>query len=194
MSDIRSIETLVPQFETFKEEGAVIGRLLTGYGTMEVSLASCVAMAVGDLDMTIKAMFRARGETQRIDIADAIGRKPYERHKLGTLFAEAIGGMRYCLRIRNQFAHGRWHDPLVGRLCFVDMEEIATKNEVINDYLGLTLRYVTVPLLKQHEEYFLYIENQILYLNYEGRKRAGEFPSHARVNPKKLVRPPLYIP
>ena len=185
---------IVPQFQKFSAEGILIGRLLAGYGSLESALSAAVGMLRRDLDMTIKAMFRPRGETQRIDIADALGRQPYHAVGLGNQFSEAISGMRYCLKIRNQFAHCHWHDDLKGRLCFVDMQEIAIPHTVITDLLGLTFRYVDVPLLETQEAYFVYIADWLVYLNYEGRKRAGEFPSHARTNPKKVARPPLSIP
>ena len=70
----------------------------------------------------------------------------YEDIQLGTQFAMAISSMRHCLKIRNQYAHAHWHDPLNG-LCFVDLEEIAVPNAFIHDLSDLTFRYVDLPLL-----------------------------------------------
>ena len=44
-----------------------------GYGDLEFDLCNCIGMCIDDLDMVLKAMFRARGEQQRLQIADAIG-------------------------------------------------------------------------------------------------------------------------
>src|SRR3546814_10168398 len=99
------MSTIMPAFDTFPQEGAIIGRLLAGYGEIELSLCMCVVQARDDHDMVFKAMFRPRGETQRIDVADALGRKPYEDAGLGTPFGEVIGAARYCLKIRNPFSH-----------------------------------------------------------------------------------------
>jgi hypothetical protein len=185
---------IVPEFARFSAEGAVIGRLLAGYGNLESALSSCVAMAKNDLNMVLKAMFRARGETQRVDIADAIGRPAYGALNLETMFAEAISDIRYCLKIRNQYAHCQWHDDLTGRLCFIDMEEIAKPNAVITDLLGLTFHYLTPILLTEQEGFFVYVADCLLYLNYEGRLRAGRISNHSRLKPKKVTRPPLRIP
>jgi hypothetical protein len=107
---------IVPQFQKFASEGVLIGRLLAGYGSLESVLSGAVGMLRRDLDMTIKAMFRPRGETQRIEIADALGRQPFSAVGFGNQFSEAIAGTRYCLKIRNQFAHCHWHDDLTGPL------------------------------------------------------------------------------
>jgi hypothetical protein len=74
------------------------------------------------------------------------------------------------------------------------MQEIAIPNTVITDFRNLTFHYVDVPLLEKQKAYFVYIADWLLYLNYEGRRLAGEFPSHAVPNPKRVARPPLYIP
>jgi hypothetical protein len=78
---------IVPEFQKFAAESMLIGRLLAGYGSLESALSSCVVMARDDLDMVLKAMFRTRGETQRIDIADAIGRPAYRTFRLEATFS-----------------------------------------------------------------------------------------------------------
>ena len=55
-------------FLRFSEEGSIIGRLLAGYTTLEVGLMNCVQVVRDDFDAVLKAMFRARSETSRIDI------------------------------------------------------------------------------------------------------------------------------
>lgn len=83
--------------------------------------------SIDNLDMAVKALFRARGESQRIKIADALGRQAYRKLKLETLFEGTISGMHYCLKIRNQYAHCNWHDDNTGCLSFLNMEQIAKK-------------------------------------------------------------------
>src|SRR2546427_11701078 len=108
----------------FPEECAIVGRLLAGYSVMEFGLMVCVNAAIEDFDAVFKTMFRTRGETQRIDIADAMSRHKFHTIQLGTQFEMAIGNMQRCLKIRNQFAHCHWAEK-PGRMGFVDMEELA---------------------------------------------------------------------
>jgi hypothetical protein len=185
---------IVPEFGTFKQEGVIIGRLVTGYGALESTLSSCIAMGIGDFNVAIKTMFRARGETQRIEIADALGRPAYMDMGLGDMFSEAIADMRFCLKIRNQYAHCQWHDDNSGRICFVDMEDIAKEHAVLTNFLGLTFHYLTPTLLAEQEKYFEYVADCFLFLNYEGRRLAGTISTQIRSRPKKVLRPPLHVP
>jgi hypothetical protein len=73
-------------FLKFPDEAAIIGRLSAGYTTLEVGLMSCVQVVRDDFDAILKAMFRVRSETARIDIADALGRHFYDNRGLGTEF------------------------------------------------------------------------------------------------------------
>jgi hypothetical protein len=65
----------MPTSQKFQQEREIIGHLLMRYGEMELDVCNCVSMGLDDLDMTLKAMFRARGETLRIDIAEAMGKR-----------------------------------------------------------------------------------------------------------------------
>jgi hypothetical protein len=94
----------------FQRERNIIGRLLVGYGEMELDLCNCVAMGIDDLDMTLKAMFRARGESLRVEIAEAMGQKVYASLGLSKPFDEALSAMRFCLRLRNRYAHSHFYD------------------------------------------------------------------------------------
>jgi hypothetical protein len=48
-----------------RPEGAVIGRLLAGYGDLELSMCSCLVKMPGwDFDKAIKFVFGARGEKE----------------------------------------------------------------------------------------------------------------------------------
>src|SRR6266849_11095561 len=78
--------SILPPFDTFQAEAAIIGKLLAGYTTLEVGLMHCIQVVRDDFDAVLKAMFRARGETQRIDVADALGRHFYHDRGLGTEF------------------------------------------------------------------------------------------------------------
>jgi len=94
---------VMPAFHRFPNEAAIIGRLLAGYAELEIDLLHCVAVAREDFDATLKAMFRIRGETSRINVGDALGRQVYDKLGLGADFQMAVSAMRYCLKIRNQY-------------------------------------------------------------------------------------------
>lgn len=84
----------------FPVEASAVGRLLAGYADLEISLMNCVQMVRGgDLDTVLKAMFGKRGETQRINTADVLGKPAYDNFGLGTLFGSTILDTKFCLSI-----------------------------------------------------------------------------------------------
>lgn len=181
-------------FLKFKDEAVIIGRLLAGYSDIEIALLHCVQWARDDLDTVLKAMYRTRGETQRIDVADAFGRQYYRALKLGTDFEMAIGAARFCLKIRNQYSHCLWYDDLSGNLTFTNFEELAKQHDLVSDFSKLTRCYVNVPLLQSQEDYFSHTENLLRYVNSEGRFLEGKLPNRIRLKPAQLAQPDLYIP
>jgi hypothetical protein len=95
------------------------------------------------IDAVLKAMFRPRGETSRIDIADALGRHFYRDRGLGTEFEMGVSAVRYSLKIRNQYAHCVWYDDKSGKLAFVNLEEVAGDNARLNHRPTGTLSVIT---------------------------------------------------
>jgi hypothetical protein len=191
--DMPSRPILSP-FLKFPDEAAIIGRLSAGYTTLEVGLMHCVQVVRNDFDAVLKAMFRVRGEASRIDIADALGRQFYEDRELGTEFAMAIGAVQHCRKIRNQYAHCVWYDDRSGKLAFVNVEEIAKDNARLLNLLGLTVRYVDVPILQAQEEYFVYADELLSWTNQEGRLRDRKAKLNPLIKPNQIAQPALHLP
>jgi hypothetical protein len=174
---------------------AIIGRLLVEYGELELDLMNCVQVARKyDLNSTLKAMFRVRGETNRLDIADALGQEPYHTRGLATEFKQMMEAVRYCLKIRNKYAHAYWHDPSQGtELCYLSLEELAKEEVFVKDLMGLTFFFIDEPLLQQQEAYFKYAGDIITYVNHEGRLRAKEINSNPFPLPTAPALPRFYV-
>ena len=192
-----SRRSILSPFLKFPDEAAIIGRLFAGYTTLEVGLMSCVQVVRDDFDAILKAMFRVRGETARIDIADALGRQFYEDRGLGTEFAMAIGAVRYCLKIRNQYAHCVWYDDRSGNLAFVNVEEIVRDNARLVGLQSLTVLEVDVPILQAQEEYFVYADDLLTWTDFEGRLRdgrMGQIKTNPQMKPNQIGQPALHIP
>jgi len=180
-------------FNKYKNEGIIVGRLLAEYADIELSLFHCVNVAREDFDTVYKAMFRTRGETRRIDIADVFGRQLYRKIGIGTQFELAISSAKYCLKIRNQYAHCLWYDDYSGNLAFTNLEEKADKNTAITDFKDLTIRHIDVATLSRQEAYFEYSDSYLEWVNFEGRRLAGKPSTPQKAAPKQLEQPPLYM-
>jgi len=149
----------------------ILGRILLAYGELEVDLMNAVATAQ-DMNIAIKVMYRMRGESQRIQVADGLAREVFKGHGLETVFSEAIGDMAYATSIRNQYAHCSW-DKTGKKISFVDIEAVAQSNGLA-DKTPIVRRTVTLQLLKQQESFFAYVQSCLCYLKDELRRRKGE--------------------
>jgi len=184
---------ILAPFKKFKTEGEIIGRLLAGYSSLEVGLMHCVQMGTGgNLDPVLKKMFGVRGEAKRIKAAETLGVQAYRKYRLITHFRKAIEAMRHCLLIRNQYAHHVWWDDFSGKLAFANLEELAhTPHLVIKDLTDLTAFHADHTLLESQEAYFVYVDEYLAWINFEGRKKMKVIQSNVLGLPKRPAKPPL---
>lgn len=173
---------------------AIIGRLLIDYSRLELDLMNAVQVVRNhDLNGVLKAMYRVRGETNRIDIADGLARHEYEQTNLGAEWDATIAALRYCLKIRNKYAHSYWHDPDQGKqLCYVSLEELAKLDDFIPDLVSLTFFYVDETTLLKQEAFFGYAEALTNHVNHEFRHRKKVIRRQPFVFPAVMQYPPLY--
>jgi len=180
-------------FQDFPAEAALIGRMLAGYADLEIDLMHCAKAVRVDLDLALKTMFRGRGNAQRIDIADALGRQPYDVLGIGAEFEAAMAAVRYCLKIRNLYAHCTWWNDHSGQLAFANLEDLAKEKVAVADLHGLTVHHVTVPHLQQQFAYYEYADNLLIGVIQEGNRRAGR-PAFPNLGiPAPIAPPPMFI-
>ena len=108
-------------------------------------------------------------------------------------FHKAIRLVRYCLKIRNQYAHGIWWDDNSGKLAFADMEELGLRKRKVPDLAKLKPYHVDAQLLTAREACFVYADEYLAWINYEGRTRAGTLNKNPLHNPKPMKRPKLKV-
>lgn len=184
----------MPVFQKFGAEARIVCNLLTGYTDLEVSLLNCVQVVRADFDTVLKAMFRVRGETNRVRIADGLGLNGYRALGLEVEFADAILAMRYCVSIRNQFAHSVLWDDNSGRLAIAALEDAAELDQAVNDFSALPVYHVDLLLLTAQEAYFCYTSDLLTWVNYQGRYFAGKLMQPYGSQPIKMQKPPKYLP
>jgi hypothetical protein len=102
-------------------------------------------------------------------------------------YGQMLGAIRYCLRIRNQYAHCNWADDRSG-LFFTNLEDTAAAAE------GWEYRWyrIDVPVLEKQEEFFVYTQSWLYHLEHlisqtSDRPIYPPFPA-----PLTLARPPLH--
>jgi hypothetical protein len=193
---LRMTKSIMAPFNKFSKEGDTIGRLLAGYSNIEVSLFHAVSVATGDFDAALKQMFGVRNESKRIRAAEKLALPEYQRLNLQRVFEEALRVMRYCLKIRNQYAHWVWWDDNTGKLAFANVEDLTRYKRKVEDFRKLKAHHVDAALLKAQEAYFVYADELLLWINYEGRFKEGKL-GKAKQNPvnkpKAVKRPKLLL-
>jgi hypothetical protein len=188
--------SIMAPFSKFSKEGDLIGRLLAGYSNIEIGLMHCVQVATGDFDAVLRKMFGQRGESKRIAAAEKLGLPQYQRLKLATDFEKAVRVARYCLKIRNQYAHWIWWDDHSGKLAFANIEDLTKHKRKIKDLGKLKAHHVDAALLARQEAYFVYADELLAWINYEGRFKDGKLgnatqnPLH---KPRDVRRPKLRL-
>jgi len=180
-----------PVLRSFPKQRVVLGRILLAYAELEMDLCGVVSYA-HDLNIAIKALYRMRGEGQRIQIADGLARQVYAAAKLETVFSEMIADMTYATGIRNQYAHCVWNRT-GKKLSFLDMEAIAYENGPA-DKAKTVKRRIDLKLLRQQETFFAYVQDCLLYLQSAIQAHQGIKVDKPWPKPAKVPRPPKYRP
>jgi hypothetical protein len=175
-------------------EVTAIGRILAEYSNLEIGLLHCVQMGIGNFDHAFRTMFGKRGETQRINAAETLGRSAYQALGLDADFGLAISAIRYALQIRNQYAHWTWWDDKSGQLAIANLEDLAKDPNPISDFYGLQTHHVDMPLLEAQQEFLVYVDRCLAWVNYEGRYVTGKIRRRVVRKPAPVAMPPLFHP
>jgi hypothetical protein len=177
------------EFQKFPEEKDLVGSLLIAYGEIEFALFNLAAATLGGtVENAMKIFFRIRGESARIEVSDAVVRPPLKKVGLEPKWTNAIGPLRLCRRIRNQYAHCHWM-IFQEKLWFIDFDGSAESN---NEDAPAIMHLANKGLLRQQLDYFAYTIDWLIYLMDEYEKRIGKTTSHDRKEPKSVAAPLLY--
>jgi hypothetical protein len=181
-----------PAFQRHSNEAALIGRIVVHFGELEYGFCRNAGHALGMYIPLMKALYSLRATSSRIDFADGLIRNLYQGHNLTQEYDISIVMLKYCLRIRNLFAHCNWGDDatlIAAGLFYADLQDSAK-----TDHLWLNWKHVDVPLLTQQEDYFSETMEWFNYLHHELSLRQGLLQSHAWPKPKELTQSLLHNP
>ena len=178
------------EFTNFPREREIIGQLLIAYGELEFALMGCLRQALsGDIDTATRVLFRVRGESARIEVADAIIRPAYAKVGLEAKWGNAIGAVRVCKNIRNQYAHCHWQVLKDGVLRFMNLDVDAAVSE---GSVQPRLIPLSLDLLERQFLYLEYALDWLYFLDVEYQVLAGRLSSHNLTEPKSWPAPPLF--
>jgi hypothetical protein len=183
---------LMPALHRHPDEAARIGRIVAAFGEIEFLLGLCLGEALSNRDAGLRGMFRLLTDRGRIDMADALARPAYEKIGATSHFDETIMNIKYCRRIRNQYAHCHYGDEWNGFGLYLTNLTDAAKGHDSFEYLW---RHVDAPLLELQEAYFLHTIRGLRYLEWEYQFKTGKILSgHGLPWPTTLAPPPKHNP
>jgi hypothetical protein len=176
-------------------EGVIIGRLLAGYGEIELQMCAClIAVEGGLLDIPIRKIFGRRGAEARIKIGKGELEPDFTNAHLLADLTEALDDLDWCRQIRNQYSHCQWYWTAQEGLCFVDLEDLAKQQNAILSVVE-NRHSIDVPLLESQENYFWYVKQCLMHLADAYRAWDGTRARGGRARPTSYVYPkPSKIP
>ncbi len=180
---------LLLEFDEHPQEQALVGRMLMAYGEFESQTAKLVGHAFdGNYALGGRIFWRVHGAAARIDVADAIIRPFFESIGLLGQWSNALGALRYCKDIRNQYAHCNWFTEKGKPLTFINFDKDVASPE---GELMLQLYPTDLTLLQKQCEYFEYTNDWLFFLDCRCRRRRGVSAPDA-VAPKSIPQPPKH--
>ena len=184
-----------PSLEKFPAESAIIGLLVTGYGELDITLCHLAGIALGERLVMMDALVSIENEGTRLDLISKLVRHLMVKLEYGNEFGEAIGAMRYCKGVRNQYAHAQWSEQ-DGQLFFAKASEIKYSE---NGYSDLSKRKgITLSLLQEQAAYFSYTRSNLVALEYNLMRAELDLPlttpRQTIAFPAHMTKPPKHIP
>jgi hypothetical protein len=179
-----------PAFYRFPEEAKFVGLILSSFGELELTMCQAAEAAAQTIGHSIlKALYRLRSTSSRFDVAEAIMEPVYKTHELDEAYKTAIGNLRYCLSIRNQYAHCNWADHHQGGLFFADLQTSANNENFDHSY-----KHVDQSLLRQQYEYFGFTLECLRFADNQLALKQGKLVIVVWPEPVEYSRPPPHNP
>ncbi|TGS86693.1 hypothetical protein EN817_17480 [Mesorhizobium sp. M3A.F.Ca.ET.174.01.1.1] len=168
-----------PSHNAFPEESNLIGLMVIGYSELDICLCFIGGLAVGEKWAVLDAIHTIENEGTRLDLVNRLVRHKMVERGFEAKFGEAIGALRFCKGLRNQYAHAQWvHHS--GKLLFTNARDIPWKADGI-----IRWKSTNLELLKQQEAYFEYTRKCLMWL-----EAAFAWPERSLVWPEHMDQPP----
>ncbi|TPN53982.1 hypothetical protein [Mesorhizobium sp. B1-1-7] len=169
-----------PTHQAFPIESNLIGLMVIGYSELDISLCFVGGLALGEQFAVLDALHAIDNEGTRLDVVSRLVRHVMVAKGHEAKFAEAIGAMRYCKAVRNQYAHAQWVH-MQGRMMFTNARDISWKPDG-----KMRWKLIDLALLKTQETYFEYTRKCLLWLeaSFKWPDRPILWPEHMQQPPK----------
>ncbi len=182
-----------PVMHRHPEVAAVVGRMLLTFGEIETMAIDCVANVNGQREAVRKAFYRLRSTSSRLDAAEALAEPSFTKMGISLEYKATFAAIRYCQKLRNQYAHCNWADDQSPRnegVFFVDLQEAAEAT----DGFPFFWKHVDVVILEKQEAHFLYAKDWLFYIFAESELRLQKSKQNFSLKPTERLPPPMHNP
>lgn len=176
-----------------RTEAAIVGRILVAFSELEYMIVNAAGKAINNKEAIQRALYRMRTTSTRIDAVDAMMAPVCSAANLTTEYRLMMAAVKWCLRVRNQYAHCNWADdqsPVRAGLFFTDLQASAEAESGFDH----NWKHVSPTLLRRQEAYFVYAQDWLYYVDEELALRVGKLRSHPWPKPSEQAPPPLHNP
>jgi hypothetical protein len=104
-----------PAFRRHPEEAEIIGRLVVGFGEIEIAFCTTAAKTLqihgaSMYDRVMRSLYTIKVTSARLDVADQLMRPSFEKEGLAAEYLNTVDMVNCCRGLRNQYAHCNWTD------------------------------------------------------------------------------------
>lgn len=156
-----------PALETYPDECSLIGRMVVGYGELDITMVSTSGDAMGMTLPLLDALDQVQSEQKKIVVVRKLAEASFGRLGLGEQFDQALTSIERCRVMRNYLAHCHYSDSAMlgdkpARLLSVKAHDLFSLERRVHD---LPWRVQTVASLSIQEKYFEDVRKIWLWLN-----------------------------
>lgn len=189
IEEIKLITT--PSFKKYISEHIHIGRLITYYSEIEISLYNIIKLTKKSNENILKIMIRDQNAFRKIEKAKEIGLDKFTKYGLNEEFIYCIKIIHHCRKIRNLYAHSNYWDANWEHLMLMEINEVAKIEDNCDD-LGIAKTYpITNSLLLEQLNFYNYTLSYIFWLNNEIRYKTGMISENKISKPLECLEPKL---
>jgi hypothetical protein len=174
-----------PAFMNHREEAALLGDMVIGYGELDITFSHIAGIAINHKYAVLEACHKIRSESARIDIANALAHEAFEQRGLSKEYDHAQTAMRFCLKVRNQYAHAQWAS-IDGQLKFTNPE-----NAFSRPLKPTVWKEINLVLLGEQERFFENTRMWLLYLEMTLEGQTKRQPVYLN-KPPKMQQPNMH--
>jgi hypothetical protein len=179
---------------------AAIGRLITGYGDIELVLAYCLGAVMASRRkplpshanpafhrmryerIALKEIMKTRGAEERFKRAKKYMAPSFAKAGLDKEFNHVMGALTHCRKVRNLLAHCAWTGSKKRGLFFANLEESARQK----GRLLVIFRHASTKTLYEQIDHFWHTRVWLDYLHQAYCSKNGLMRFHYAREPRKI--------